>query len=115
VPRVVGLQPAALVPPLELRTGTRAVDLRGVTAALVGRADVSDWRVVVGRSSRDDTDELLVHVVPGPSSDHTEVAVAVARDVRAAAGLLPSQVVVADDGRLPADGAPLSRRVIGRQ
>ncbi|MDT7536458.1 MAG: hypothetical protein QOI82_43, partial [Actinomycetota bacterium] len=78
VPRVTGLRPAVLVPALDLRGGPRAVDLRGVSAALVGRADVVDWRVVLTRSARDDADEVLVHVVPADSADAAEVAVAVA-------------------------------------
>jgi hypothetical protein len=86
-----------------------------VSAALVGRADVVDWRVVLGRSARDDADELLVHVVPVDSADPAEIAVAIARDVRAAAGLLPSQVVIADEGELPSEGWPLSPRVLSRQ
>jgi hypothetical protein len=115
VPRVTGLRPGALVLPLDLRAGPRQVDLRGVAAALVGRADVVDWRVVVARSARDDSDEVLVHVVPAESADPAEVAVAVARDVRAAAGLLPTQVVLAAEGDLPSEGASLGRRVLSRQ
>jgi hypothetical protein len=115
VPRVTGLRPAVLVPALDLRGGARPVDVRGVSAALVGRADVVDWRVVLGRSARDDADEVLVHVVPADSADPAEVAVAVARDVRAAAGLLPTQVVIADAGDLPDDGWALSPRVLSRQ
>jgi hypothetical protein len=114
VPRVAGLRPGALVPLLELRTGTRPVDLRGVSAALVGRADIVDWRVVMGRSRRDDADEVVVHVVPGPSADAADLAVAVARDIRAAAGLLPSQVVVSSEGEVPSGGPGLSRRVLSR-
>ena len=114
VPRVVGIRAGALVPLLALREGTQAVDLRGVAAALVGRPDVVDWRVVAGPSERDGADEVLVHVVPPPDADPADVAVAVARDVRAAAGLLPSQVVVAADGQLPSAGSPLSRRVLLR-
>ena len=115
VPRVTGLRPGALVLPLELRSGMRQVDLRGVSAALVGRADVVDWRVVVGRSARDGSDEVLVHVVAADESDEAEVAVAVARDVRAAAGLLPTQVVVAEEDELPSGGSALGRRVLSRQ
>ncbi|MDT7547355.1 MAG: hypothetical protein QOE99_3465 [Actinomycetota bacterium] len=114
VPRVTGLRPGALVPPLDLRTGARPVDLRGVSAALVGRADVADWRVVIGRSARDDADEVVVHVVPAAGADEAEIAVAVARDIRSAAGLLPSQVVLATDGDLPSGGPGLSRRVLSR-
>jgi phenylacetate-coenzyme A ligase PaaK-like adenylate-forming protein len=113
VPRVVGVQRGALVPTLALRAGTKAVDLRGVAAALEGRADLADWRVVVGPSPRDGADELLVHVVARGDEDPTDVAVAVARDLRAAAGLLPTQVIVEEAGSLPT-GDQLSRRVLRR-
>lgn len=111
VPRVMGLERAALVPTLALRSGLRAVDLRGVTAALEGRADVVDWRVVIGPSARDGADELLVHLLPHRDEDPSDLAVGVARDVRAAAGLLPTQVVV--DDVLPV-GPALTRRVLVR-
>jgi hypothetical protein len=112
VPRVIGAHTAALVPQLGLRTGARAVDLRAVASAVGGRTDVRDWRVVLGRSARDQTDELLVHVQPTASGDAAEVAVGVARDVRVACGLLPTQVVVVEDGRLPA-GEGITRRILG--
>jgi phenylacetate-coenzyme A ligase PaaK-like adenylate-forming protein len=112
VPRVVGLRRAALVPDLALRTGTQPVDLRAVASAVGGRTDVRDWRIVLGHSRRDDADELLVHVVPGASADAAEVAVGVARDVRVACGLLPTQVVVVDEGRLPL-GEGLTPRILG--
>ncbi|MDX6199887.1 MAG: hypothetical protein QOJ79_3038 [Actinomycetota bacterium] len=115
VPRVTMLRPGVLVPALDLRGGVRPVDVRGVSAALVGRADVLDWRVVLGRSPRDGADELLVHVVPAQDQDPAEIAVAVARDVRAAAGLLPTQVVVVDEDALPTEGWALTRRVLSRQ
>lgn len=111
VPRVMGVERGALVPTLALRTGARPVDLRGVAAALEGRADVVDWRVVVGPSARDGADEVLVHLLPHRDEDPSDLAVGVARDVRAAAGLLPTQVVV--DEVLP-DGSPLTRRVLVR-
>ena len=111
VPRVVGLRRGALVPELELRSGTRPVDLRAVASALSGRPDVADWRVVLGRSARDGADELLVHLSPPAGTDAAEVAVAVARDVRLAAGLLPTQVVVAEDGALPL-GSGVTRRIL---
>lgn len=113
VPRVVGTLRGALVPTLELRGGTRGVDLRGVAAALEGRADLVDWRVVVGPSERDGADELLVHVVPISSADPSDVAVAVARDVRTAAGLLPTQVIIDRAEVLPM-GHQISRRVLQR-
>ena len=113
VPRVVGVRRGALVPLLSLRSGHKGVDLRGLAAALDGRADVADWRVVVGPSPRDGHDEVVVHVVPAPGNDDTDVAVAVARDVRAVAGLLPTQVVVDEAAGLP-DGDRISRRVHAR-
>lgn len=109
VPRVLGLRGGALVPELMLRTGTRSVDLRAVASALSGRPDVSDWRVVLGGSVRDGSDELLVYVVPPAQAEGADVAVAVARDLRLAAGLLPSQVIVAEDGQLPGGADPATR------
>jgi hypothetical protein len=114
VPRVVGLQRAALVPTLVLRSGAIGVDVRAVTAALVGRTDVDDWRVELAQSARDGKDQLLVHVVPVAGADESAVAVAVAQDVRAAAGLLPTQVVVTDRGALPSEVTTLSPRVLLR-
>jgi len=114
VPRVVGTRRGALVPSLALRTGPRAVDLRAVSGALVGRPDVEDWRVLIGTSARDGADELLVHVVPRGRADRSAVAVAVARDRRATAGLLPTQVLVSGAGQLPPGAGRLSRRVLSR-
>ncbi|MCW2599888.1 MAG: hypothetical protein JWM02_1717 [Frankiales bacterium] len=113
VPRVVGVRRRALVPDVELRSGRRGVDLRSVSAALVGRADLSDWRVVLGPSARSEAYDVIVHVVPNDQEDATDVAVAVARDVRSAAGLLPTQVVINEPGTLP-DGRRVSRRVHAR-
>jgi phenylacetate-coenzyme A ligase PaaK-like adenylate-forming protein len=110
VTRVIGVRRRALVPDVTLRAGRRGVDLRAVSAALLGRTDVADWRVIVGKSDRRSTNDLLVHVIPHRDSDVTDVAVGVARDVRAAAGVLPTQVVIEESGSLPA-GDPLSRRV----
>ncbi len=100
--RPAGLRRAALVPVLALRGGLTPVDLRGVSGALAGRADVADWRVQVAQD-RAGRDQLLVHVVPGPGADEGDVVVGVARDVRAAAGLLPTQVVVHAPGGLPGE------------
>lgn len=111
VPRVLGLRGGALVPQLRLRTGPQAADLRAIATALSGRPDVKDWRVVLGRSVRDDTDELLVYVVPPSGVEPADVAVAVARDLRLAAGMLPSQVILSDDGWLPS-GTGLSSRLL---
>jgi hypothetical protein len=110
VPRLLGVRRQALVPQLALRSGDRGVDLRGLAAALDGRADLADWRIVVGPGPRTDHDEVVVHIVTRGADDPSDVAVAVARDVRAAAGLLPTQVVVNEEGDLP-DGDRISRRV----
>lgn len=113
VPRLLGLQRHALVRQLSLRSGPRGVDLRGLASALAGRPDVADWRVVVGPSARHGHDDVVVHIVPKDDADETDVAVAVARDVRAVAGLLPTQVVVDAAGDLP-DSDRLSRRLLAR-
>jgi phenylacetate-coenzyme A ligase PaaK-like adenylate-forming protein len=112
VPRVLGTQRGALVPTLAMRSGPLGVDVRAVTATLVGRRDVTDWRVVIAVSARDGSDQLLVHVVPADGSDASAVAVAVGRDVRSAAGFLVTQVVVAEDGVLPESGSRLTSRVL---
>lgn len=113
VPRLTGVRRGALVRSLALRGGRRSVDLRSVAAALEGRADVEDWRVVAGPSPRDGADELLVHVVA--AGEPADVAVRVARDVRTAAGLLPSQVVLAErSADLPRGEGP-SRRLLLRE
>jgi len=114
VPRVSGAAAGALVPELALRSGMRAVDLRAVAAAVAGRPDVQDWRAVVGRSGRDGCEELLVLVAQRDGSDAADVAVGVARDVRAVAGLLPTQVVLLPRGGLPAAGRTASGRLLLR-
>ncbi len=113
VPRLLGVRRRALVPDVPFKGGTTGLDLRGVAGALVGRSDLADWRIVIGKSRRRDDYELVVHIVPKGDADETDVAVAVARDVRAASGMLPTQVVVEDAGSLP-DGERLSSRVLLR-
>ncbi len=114
VPRVVGVARRALAPALGLRTGVRTVDLRAVTASLAGRPDLADWRVVLARSARTGKDQLFVHVAPTADVDPADVVVDVARAVRSACGVLPSQVVLGQAGALPDGGAVLSRRVLLR-
>lgn len=111
VPRATGLRRAALVPELALRTGVVPVDLRAVAGALVGRAGVADWRVVVGTSARDGADELLVHLAPAAGADASALAVEVADAVATASGTAPTQVVLGD---LPSDGFPLGTRLLLR-
>lgn len=101
---------AALV--ADLGGGT-LVDLRAVAAALVGRPDLADWRVVLRRSRRRGTDELVVHVVPADSADQAEASVGAARDLKAAAGVLPAQIVMSTVEALPtAYGSSLGPRLL---
>ena len=114
VPRVLGTRRAALVPAVRLRGGSRRVDLRAVASTLVGRPDLSDWRVVVDTSARDGAEEILVHLAPEPGTDQADLAVNVARDLRAGAGMLPTQVVVSEPGELPSGRWGLSERLLVR-
>jgi hypothetical protein len=110
VPRVAGVRRGALV---LAGDGGRALDLRAVAGALAGRADLADWRVVVGGRSRDGRGQVVAHVVP--SGDPGEAAVAAAADVRALAGVLPTQIVAstADEVR-GLDGTSLTARILLR-
>lgn len=112
VPRVVGTRRASLVPVLGLRGGEVAVDLRAVAGAVLGRPEVADWRVDITPSSRDGADRLLVHLALRGGVDAAQVALDVADAVETVAGTLPTQVVVPDDGALPArvDGGRLLLR-----
>lgn len=103
VPRVLGLRREALVPALQLVDGPASVDLRAVAAAVVGRPDLADWRLLVTRSARTGADQLLLHVVPTEDADAGESAVDVAEAVLATSGVLPTQVVVVDE--VPEGGA----------
>jgi hypothetical protein len=110
VPRVAGVRRGALV---LAGDGGRALDPRAVAAAPAGRADLADWRVVVGGRSRDGRGQVVAHVVP--SGDPGEAAVAAAADVRALAGVLPTQIVAstADEVR-GLDGTSLTARILLR-
>lgn len=111
VPRLAGVARSALV--LGGDRG-RALDLRSVAGALSGRADVDDWRVVIGGRRRDGRGQVVVHLAT--SADPGEVAVGAAADVRAVAGLLPTQLVATsleELERLP--GEPLTRRILLRR
>jgi phenylacetate-coenzyme A ligase PaaK-like adenylate-forming protein len=108
VARVVGdLRRGAMV----VSVGEDVVDLRSVTGALAGRADVVDWRVAVRRRPRGRQEQLVVHVTP--DADENEVAAGVIADIRAAAGVAPAQVVMATEEELEAlPGEPLTPRVL---
>jgi hypothetical protein len=110
VPRVTALQRGVLVVG---RAGGGALDLRAVAGAMAGRADLADWRVVVGPRQRDGRGQVVAHVVP--TGDPGESAVGAAADVRALAGMLPTQIVAAtaeDLATLP--GRQLTRRILRR-
>lgn len=111
VPRLAGVRRAALVVATD---DGRPLDLRAVAGALAGRADLADWRVVVGGRARDGRQQVVVHLAP--AGDPGAAAVGAAADIRAAAGMLPSQLVVAGDGQLgQLAGAPLTRRMLVRR
>src|SRR3954454_2293247 len=114
VPRVLGTRRAALVVPTD--TG-RALDLRAVAGALSGRADLQDWRVVVGGRDRDGRGQVVVHLAPAGSVEEPgEVAVGAAADIRSLAGMLPSQLVVGDAEDLASiDATALTPRVLLRR
>lgn len=94
VPRVpADVTTSALHVETTMRGGaTTTLDLRAVAGALAGRPDLADWMVEVVPSGRDGATDLVVLVAP--SGDETDAAVGAYRDVRAVAGVTPSQVVV---------------------
>ena len=116
VPRVVGTRRGALVVTAD---SGRALDLRAVAGALIGRADVEDWRVVVGGRARDGRDQVVVHLLSS-ADDADETVVGAAADIRAVAGRLPSQLVATDVDALAAltasvpPEAALTQRVLLR-
>jgi hypothetical protein len=111
---VLGTRRAALV--VTTDTG-RALDLRAVAGALTGRADLQDWRVVVGGRERDGRGQVVVHLAPAASVEEPgEVAVGAAADIRSLAGMLPSQLVVTDaDDLTSIDATALTTRVLLRR
>jgi hypothetical protein len=112
VPRVMGTRRGALVVGSDIG---RALDLRALAGALAGRSDVLDWRVVVGGRARDARGQVVVHLVPA-GDDAGEAAVGAAADIRAVAGLLPTQLVVADSDDLSSlEGIALTRRLLLRR
>lgn len=109
VPRVSGLRRAALV----LRSDEGGVlDLRALAGALVGRADVDDWRIVLQRRGRDGRAQVIVHLATGGEAG--PVAAGAAGDVRALAGLLPTQMV-AGPQLSDVEGESLTPRILFRR
>jgi phenylacetate-CoA ligase len=109
-PRVVGTRRRALV--ITTDSG-RSLDLRAVTGALSGRADLDDWRVVIGGRTRDGRGQVVVHLAA--RDDPGEAAVGAAADIRANAGMLPSQLVVATADEVAGiSGTAITTRVLAR-
>jgi hypothetical protein len=117
VPRVpAAVQASHLHVRIGLRHGEQHVDLRSVAGALDGRTDLADWLVEVVPSPRDHDGDLVVLIAP--TGDETDTAVGVYRDVRAVAGVTPSQVVVLTRDELAARRPPGDtggRRVVVRR
>ena len=115
VPRVpTAVRSGEMTVRVRLRPGAdeQVLDLRSVTAVLAGRNDLADWMVEVVPSPRDH-DNLFVYVAP--TGDETDAAVAVYRDVRAAAGVTPSQIVVLTAAELGARRGTGAPRVLVRR
>ena len=116
VPRVpTAVRAGGLNVTVRLRPGgdEQALDLRAVSAVLAGRDDLADWMVEIAPSPRAH-DNLFV--VIAPTGDETDAAMGVYRDVRAAAGVTPSQVIVLTPEELAArrGGAGAPRVVVRR-
>jgi hypothetical protein len=113
VPRVQGTQRAALVvapSPRSPTLTTQPLDLRSIAAALVGRDDVADWRVAVGRRDRDGAVQVVVHLAA--RGEVSALVLDVASKLRAVAGAHPTQIVMTDAGSLAAlPGAALSEHL----
>jgi hypothetical protein len=113
VPRVHGTQRGALVvapSPRSATLATQPLDLRSVAAALVGRDDVEDWRVVVAPRVRDGAVQVVVHLVAG--GDTSALVLDAASKLRAVAGAHPTQIVMTDARSLAAlPGSALSEHL----
>jgi phenylacetate-coenzyme A ligase PaaK-like adenylate-forming protein len=109
VARVEGVRRAALV--ARLGSG-QVLDLRPIAMALSERADVRDWRLVVGPRSRDGAITAVVHL-SAVDPDDASIVIDVASDLRDVAGTPPTQLVAADLNELVAlGGSPLSTRIL---
>ncbi|HEV2890039.1 MAG TPA: hypothetical protein VGX28_06650 [Frankiaceae bacterium] len=114
VPRVpTDVATSALHVEATLRGARATLDLRAIAGALAGRPDLADWMVEVAPSPRAGGDDLLVYVAP--KGDETDAAVGAYRDVRAVAGVPPSQVVVLTTDELASRRDAESRRVVVRR
>jgi hypothetical protein len=113
VPRVQGTRRGALVvqpSPRPPSAAAQPLDLRSVAAALVGRDDVADWRVVVGPRARDGAVQAVVHLVG--RGEPAALVLDAASKLRAVAGEHPTQIVMSDAGSLAAlPGSALSEHL----
>jgi hypothetical protein len=117
VPRVpADVRTSHLHVAVSLRHAELTLDLRAVAGALAGRTDLAGWLVEVVPSPREHESDLVVLVAP--TGDETDAAVGVYRDVRAVAGVAPSQVVVVTPAELaarrPPEGSVTPRVVVRR-
>ena len=108
MPRVEGLRRNALVSGLG---EDGAIDLRAVAAALAGRTDITDWRLTVGRRHRDGGAKVVLHLADG--GEDARSVIAAATDIRAVAGVLPTQIVASRPEELRMlPGTPVSQRIL---
>lgn len=112
VPRAEDLRRRALVS--GLGKDGHVIDLRAVASALSGRTDIRDWRILTGRRARDGGPRVEVRVVADETeSDAAGVILGAAGDIRALAGVLPTQIVLADAHELQGlRGAQRSARIL---
>jgi hypothetical protein len=110
VPRVRGTRRGALVvqpSPRSPSLPALPLDLRSVAAALVGRDDVTDWRVVAAPRARDGAVQVVVHLVA--TGEPSTLVLDAASKLRAVAGAHPTQIVLTDAEALAAlPGSALS-------
>jgi hypothetical protein len=97
VPRAEGLRRRALVS--RIGADGEVIDLRAIASALSDRRDVRDWRIVTGRRSRDHRAQVVVRLA-ADGTDVAGVVIGVAADIRALAGTLPTQILLADPHEL---------------
>lgn len=109
VPRVEGARRAALIARLD---SACTLDLRSIAGVLSARPEIEDWRIVVLRRRRDGALSVVVHYT-GTGPANPDAVIAIATDMRAAAGSVPTQLIAADPSELAALGAPGALGALG--
>jgi hypothetical protein len=110
LPRAEGLRRHALVS--AIGPDGEVIDLRAVASALSGRRDIRDWRIVTGPRGRDGGSRVVVRLVPS-GGDTAGTVIGAAADIRALAGTLPTQIVLADPYEIESlRGEPHSQRIL---